>query len=96
MQIIFSNHLLYLLYPIELASIAIINEQKSYTTFLRWIFTGWFGFEYDTLNYIDNDTDESYTLLLSWFISFIIYQIFYLIVEGFRKIYQKFHLIVII
>lgn len=87
----FSNHLLYLLYPIELASIAIINEQKSYTTFLRWIVTGWFGFEYeyDTLKYIDNDTVESYTLLLSWFISFIIYQIFYLIIEGFRKNISK-------
>ena len=68
-SIIYSNYLMYLYYPLEIASLSLINnnntldyELSHYNTYLRWAITNWIGIEED-YNILDNVNKQSEKLI---------------------------------
>lgn len=87
-SIIYSNYLMYLYYPLEIASLSLINSNNTldydlshYNTYLRWSITNWIGIEedYSILDEIENNSSNYYIIILCWLVTFLFYQIYYLI-----------------
>lgn len=78
----YSNYILFLLYPIELASLSLINESSQESTFVRWIVSGWLGldYEYNVLN-----QSNQYIIFIAWILSALMYQLYYIVKEKIKK-----------
>ena len=91
----YSNYLMFLLYPLEIAGLSLLNTINSlpnkkllnYNNYLQWIIINWIGTEndYTILNEIDNKNTNTYVIILSWLFSFILYNLSYLFVNKFIK-----------
>ena len=84
-SIIYSNYLMYLYYPLEIASLSLINnnntldyELSHYNTYLRWSITNWIGIEedYNILDEVENNSSNYYIIILCWLLTFLFYQLY--------------------
>ena len=85
----YSNYLMYLIYPLELAGLSLVNNNITLTdnnlshlnTYLRWVLINWIGIsdDYNVLNEIDNQETSHYVFILSWLLAFTFYQIYYVV-----------------
>jgi hypothetical protein len=97
LEYFFNNYLLYLYHPFELAILSLqsVNNYSNKTyeqSYLRWTFIGWIDYNYESnvINNIDNKfissiDDNSYSIIISWFGSFILYQFYYILKEKIQK-----------
>ena len=97
LESVFNNYFLYLYHPFELSILALqsvyeYNNKIYEQAYLRWIFIGWIDYYYESnvVNNIDSlftssINMNSYSLIISWFSSFIIYQFYYILKEKINK-----------
>ena len=85
---------MYLYYPLEIASLSLISnnntldyELSHYNTYLRWAIINWIGIEedYNILNEIENHSSNYYIIILCWLLTFLFYQLYYIIDFKIRK-----------
>ena len=78
----YNNHLIFSLFPFEIAVISLYNPELSshVTAYVRWIFIGWLGLdnESDALNDIMNIDENEYIIICCWLIAFSLYQLYYI------------------
>lgn len=81
----YNNHLIFSLFPFEIAVISLYNPELSshVTAYVRWIFIGWLGLdnESDALNDIMNINENEYIIICCWLIAFSLYQLYYIVRE---------------
>lgn len=95
----YSNYLMFIIYPIEIASLSFINNNRTLSdkknleinNYLQWIFINWIGCEndYKILKDIEKTNIETSIIFLSWGFSFVLYQIYYLISNKIKKNINK-------
>ena len=79
----YSNHLIFSIFPLELAALSLYNSKLSITSYTRWALIGWLGLEneHKVLNDIEEIEENDYVIIFSWFISYILFQLYYVINE---------------
>jgi hypothetical protein len=92
----FSNYLIFLLYPLEISGLSLLNSNETIddelilnlNTYLRWTTINWIGIDedYKIFEQLENETPNNYTILLSWLLTFTLYQFYYLIYSKIKKI----------
>lgn len=84
------------LFSFEIASLAIFNKKYVWTNFIKWIFVGFLGFnsEFKLLTYLDNSNTEfdSFLFFITWLITYLLSQIYYIGKFLFRKKIEDFSL----
>jgi hypothetical protein len=97
LESVFNNYFLYLYHSFELSILSLqsvydYNNKIYEQTYLRWVFIGWIDYYYES-NIVSNVDNlftssiniNSYSLIISWFSSFIIYQFYYILKEKINK-----------
>lgn len=85
----FSNYLMFLLYPLEISGLSLLNNNITLddeqlldlNTYLRWATINWIGIDedYKIFEQLENETPNNYTIILSWALTFVLYQFYYVI-----------------
>lgn len=77
---------------LSLNSIVNYNNKQYEHSYLRWIFIGWIDYSYESnvISKVDNLFSSSinvnsYTIIISWLCSYILYNIYYVIKEKIKK-----------
>lgn len=94
---LFNNYFLFMYHSFELAILSLqstisYNNKIYEQTYLRWLFIGWIDYDYESniIEKIDNFftssiSVNSYTIIISWLCSYVLYQIYYIIKERIKK-----------
>ena len=85
----YDNYLMFLLFPLEVSGLSLLNTNLTvtdskyldYNNYLQWIILNWIGSEndYKILNEIESESYNNYIIILSWLLSYVLYQVYYLV-----------------
>ena len=84
----YTNYMMCLLYPLEIAGISLISNKYStnkishvykLNSYLRWTLVNWIGIDEDYKLLESFDETNNYIIILSWLLAYFLYQISYLI-----------------
>ena len=91
----YDNYLMFLLFPLEVSGLSLLNTNLTvtdskyldYNNYLQWIIINWIGSEndYKILNEIESESYNNYIIILSWVLSYILYQVYYLVKQRLKN-----------